>query len=224
MRYLTIVFILVSFSTSLYATDKRDLDDQLFKLRTKFELMQSKPDKRIPASVLRKAAGVILLDRIKAGFGFAYQGGSGVAMVKDAVSGQWGAPVFLSASQTSFGPQAGGRESFTVILVMDTNAVFRLGESSFDFGGEAGATAGNAGGGVESTVSSVPCQAVMVYSDSEGFYGGAAVRGGQLSPDSTADVAYYGQYLTPRQILFEKKGQPDSAAQALAQELRAPAR
>ena len=41
-----------------------------------------------PAETLRKAQGIILLDRTKAGFLFAYQGGGGVAMVKDAKQGQ----------------------------------------------------------------------------------------------------------------------------------------
>jgi lipid-binding SYLF domain-containing protein len=48
-----------------------------------FQAMQARPDKRVPAEVLGKARAIILLDRTKAGFVFAYQGGGGVAMVKD---------------------------------------------------------------------------------------------------------------------------------------------
>ena len=70
------------------AVDQADLDKRIRTLTTKFEEMQAKPDKRIPAENLRKAQGIILLDRTKAGFIFAYQGGGGLAMVKDAKSGQ----------------------------------------------------------------------------------------------------------------------------------------
>jgi lipid-binding SYLF domain-containing protein len=62
---------------SAHAADKADLDKRLFNLRTKFEALQAKPDKHIPAEVLRRPAGIVLLDRVKAGFGFAYQGGGG---------------------------------------------------------------------------------------------------------------------------------------------------
>jgi lipid-binding SYLF domain-containing protein len=41
------------------------------------------PDRRIPADVLSKACGIVLLDRTKAGFGFAYQGGGGKRARKD---------------------------------------------------------------------------------------------------------------------------------------------
>src|SRR3989442_4711498 len=43
----------------------------------KFVALQQKPDKRIPAETLRKARGIVLMERTKAGFLFAYQGGNG---------------------------------------------------------------------------------------------------------------------------------------------------
>ena len=60
---------------------------------------------------------------------------------------------------------------------------------------------------------------MMVYTDATGLYGGAAIKGGALSPDTDANVAYYGQSLTPREILFDKKGKPTEAATNLAQKL-----
>ena len=93
--------------------------------------MQAKPDKRIPAENLRKALGIILLDRTKAGFIFAYQGGGGLAMVKDAKSGRWSPPAFLTANEASLGVQIGGQQSFVVILLMNTNATHALTESSY---------------------------------------------------------------------------------------------
>ena len=60
---------------------------------------------------------------------------------------------------------------------------------------------------------------LMVYCDATGLYGGAAIKGGALAPDTDANVAYYGQYLTPSEILFGLKGKPTEAATNLAQRI-----
>ena len=65
---------------------------------------------------------------------------------------------------------------------------------------------------------------MLVYSDSTGLYGGAAIKGGSLSADTNANVAYYGQYLTPREILYDNKGKPSDAAMDLARKLAQPSK
>ena len=89
-------------------------------------------------------------------------------MVKDAKSGQWSPPAFVSANEASLGLQIGGQQAFVVILLMNTNATHALTESSFDFGGEASGTAGNSSGKAEGTVSSDNQAVVQVYSDCDG--------------------------------------------------------
>jgi len=219
MKLLLTVLLPFVLTAPAWAIDKSELDKRILKLTAKFEEMQSKPDKRIPAESLRKAQGIILLDRTKAGFIFAYQGGGGLAMVKDTKTGQWSPPAFVGASEASLGLQIGGQQSFVVLLLMNTNATHALTDSSFNFGGEASGTAGNASGKAEGTVSSDSQTLIQVYSDATGLYGGAALKGGAVSPDSAANVAYYGQGLSPKEILFDKKPKPSEAAIALAQKI-----
>lgn len=218
MKCLILVLLGLGLASQALALDKAELDQRLKRLTTKFEILQSKPDKRIPAEKLRKAQGIVLLDRTKAGFVFAYQGGGGVAMVKDAKSGKWSAPAFLRSNEGSLGLQVGGQQAFIAVLIMNTNTVRLLTESTFKFGGEASGTAGNASGAAEGTVGSDE-QLTVVYSDVEGFYGGVAVKGGAVSPDTDANVTYYGEALTPREILFENKVKPTEAAVKLAQKI-----
>jgi lipid-binding SYLF domain-containing protein len=206
----------LGFCGTVLAADRAELDRRLHKLTLKLQVLQAKPDKHIPAENLRKAQGIILLDRTKAGFLFAYQGGGGVAMVRDQGTGQWSPPAFLSASEASLGLQIGGQQTFFVILIMNTNTLGMLTESTFKFGGEARGTAGNSSAGAEGTLSSVE-PLVLVYTDSEGLYGGAAIKGGTLAPDTDANVVYYGQALTSKEILFENKVKPTPAATELAQ-------
>ena len=219
MKSLITTLLLFGLAAPAWAVDKAQLDKRIRTLTTKLEVMQSKPDKRIPADNLRKAQGVVLLDRTKAGFIFAYQGGGGVAMVKDAKSGSWSAPAFMRANEASLGFQIGGQQSFVVMLLMNTNATRALTDSSVNFGGEASGTAGNETGKAEETLPSDTQQLVLVYGDSTGLYGGVSIKGGDLSPDADANVAYYGQALTPKEILFDKTVKPSETATALAEKI-----
>ncbi len=219
MRIALTGILFLGVALSAQAVDKAALDTRIRTLTYKLEELQSKPAKRIPPENLRKAQGIILLDRTKAGFIFAYQGGAGVAMVKDAKTGTWSPPAFLKANEASLGFQVGGQQAFVVVLLMNTNATQALTQASFDFGGEASGTAGDSTAKAEGTVNSDIKPLIMVYTDTSGLYGGAAIKGGAVSPDTDANAAYYGEFLTPNQILFEKKGKPSDAAAALAKKL-----
>ena len=219
MRFLITVLLLLGLAAPARAVDKADLDKLIRRITTKFQIMQAKSDKRIPAEKLRDAKGIILMDRTKAGFLFAFESGGGLAMVKDAKSGSWSAPAFMRANEASLGLQIGGQQSFVVILLMNTNATHAVADSNINFGGEASGTAGNAAGKADGTVPSDTGQVVMVYSDSTGLYGGVSIKGGDLSPDTEANVTYYGQSLTPKEILFEQKVKPSDTATALAQQI-----
>ena len=199
--------------TPVLAASKAELDGAIHKATAKFAALQAKPDKAIPAETLRKAQGIVLLNRTKAGFIFAFQGGGGAALVKDPKSGKWSAPAFLKATEASLGFQIGGQQSFVVILLMTTNATRILTDGDIEFGGEARGTAGDTSAGVEGVVKTQP--SVLVYDDRKGLYGGAAVKGGALSVDDEANAAYYGQYAPLEDILFKNKFKPNEAAQEL---------
>jgi SH3 domain-containing YSC84-like protein 1 len=214
MKTILSFILLLGLVAPALAIDKAGLEDRIHKLTTKFESMQSKTGKQIPAETLRKAKGIVLLDRTKAGFIFAYQGGAGVAMVRDPKSGSWSAPAFLQATEASLGFQVGGQRSFFVILLMSDSAVKMLTDGNVSFGGEASGTAGTASDGVESAIHSTE-QLTLVYSDKSGLYGGAAIKGGALAPDTEANLAYHGEYLSAKEILQEGKGKPGDAAKRL---------
>jgi len=213
MKKLLLSLLVLGFIAPAFALTQQELDSQVMKLTAKFEAMQQKPGKGIPADTLAKAKGIILLDRTKAGFIFAYQGGSGVVMVKDD-SGNWSPPAFLSANEASLGLQIGGEQNFFVILLMNTNATAALMNPTIDFGGEARGTAGDKSKGREREFTSE--QAVIVYSDRSGLFGAAAIKGGSIGPDDNANVTYYNQAVSLKEILFDKKVTATQTATALA--------
>ena len=58
-----------------------------------------------------------------------------------------------------------------------------------------------------------------VYSDRSGLYGGAALKGGAITPDDEANRKYYGEYFTVHDILFHKKVKPTETAKEIAKKL-----
>ena len=175
--------------------------------------MQSRPDKSILPSLLRQARGIILLDRTKAGFLFAYQGGNGVALVRDPATQAWSPAAFVQANEASLGLQIGGEQNFYVILIMNDNVTHRLTETSVRIGGEAGGTAGDVSGGVAGNFSG---PGFIVYADHNGLFGGAAIKGDGIDPDRDANSIYYDHFVTMGDILFGRKVQPTDAAHDLA--------
>ena len=218
MKAAIITLTLLGIATSALAVDKATLDNRIRRLRMKFDEMQQKPDRSIPAETLRKAEGIILLDRTKAGFLFGFQGGGGVALVKDPRSREWGPAAFLSATEASLGFQVGAQRSFIVIVLMSTNATRMLTRHTFEFGGEARGTAGNASAGVDATLTSQE-QAMLVFGDRKGLYGGVDLKGGLLAADTVANRAYYEEALTLQDILFDQKVKASDATSELVQKI-----
>jgi len=212
--------MLLTLAGTALGVDRAELDNRVRTLTAKFAALQQDPGKRIPAETLGKAKGIVLLDRTKAGFLFAYQGGGGVAMVKDEKSDQWSPAAFLSANEASLGFQIGGQRSFIVMLFMDSNFPRWLTEQKVRFGGEARGTAGDSSAGVEGEAAPAE-SSVLVFDSRQGLYGGAAVRGGALASDTSANCAYYGQALTMSEILFDRKVKPTDAALSLADRISA---
>ena len=109
MKRMLIVVLLAGLVFPALGADKADLEKKLGLLSAKFEELQAKPDKAVPADNLKRACGVVMLYRVKGGLVFGYEGGSGVAMIRNGVSNRWSAPVFMKSNEGSFGAQIGGQ-------------------------------------------------------------------------------------------------------------------
>jgi lipid-binding SYLF domain-containing protein len=210
--------MLLSIASSALGVERVELDNRIRMLTAKFEALQQAPGKSIPAETLQKARGIVLLDRTKAGVLFAYQGGSGVAMVKDAKSAHWSPAAFLTANEASIGFQIGGQQSFIVMLFMETNFPNWLMEHNVRFGGEARGTAGDSTAGVEGEAAPKECP-VLIFDSREGLYGGVSVKGGSIAPDPDANSVYYGKPLTMSDILFGDKVKPTETTVGLVDKI-----
>jgi lipid-binding SYLF domain-containing protein len=215
MKKLILTTLLLGLVAAAFAAAKDELDDRVRKLMAKFDSLQANAEARIPAEQLKKATGVIIMERTKGGLVFGYENGFGIAMVR--TKGKWGAHSFMNSHEGSFGAQIGGKSTFCVILLMNDAARDRLIQSKVDFGGEASGTGGSASGGVKDDFSEGP--PVLVYGESKGLYGGATVKGGSVAADDKANQKYYGKFYSIKDILFERKVEPSETAVEFARKL-----
>ncbi len=209
--------LFLGLAATTFAQTKSELDDRVRKLMARFDSLQANAEARIPAAKLKKALGVVVMDRTKGGFVFGYEQGFGVAMVKN--KGEWSPFSFMESHEGSFGAQIGGKNTFCVILLMNSAARDRLTSSKVDFGGEAAGTGGSSSGGVGDNFTQEP--PMLVFGESKGLYGGATIKGGSVSADDKANQTYYGQFYAIKDILFEKKVKPSETAIDFAKKLEA---
>ncbi len=163
------------------------------------DTMQS-PHRAIPADIFHRAKGIVILNQVHVGFLFGVRGGWGIAMVKHA-NGQWSVPIFLSGGELSFGLQAGGKSVETVFLLMDETTTRMLFKPRFNLGLDAKAVAGPAAAEAESTTRNYDAQ-VLVYTNVKGFYAGATVKTGTVTPLTEATQQFYNTEYGLPEILF----------------------
>jgi lipid-binding SYLF domain-containing protein len=158
------------------------------------------PARAIPADVLHRAKGIVIVNQVHVGLLLGVKDGWGVALVKKA-NGQWSVPLFIKAGELSFGLQAGGKTVETVYVLMDDASTHLLFNSRFKFGLDAKAVAGPHSAEAERSTETFTAQ-VLVYSSVKGFYAGATVKTGAMSPLIEATQQFYNTEYGIPEILF----------------------
>ena len=215
MKRLLLLAVALSL-VSVAGADEIKRADYVSRLQTCEAILQDMmltPQHAIPADILRRAKGMVIISQVHVGFLFGVKAGWGVAMVKRS-SGQWSVPVFVSAGELSFGLQAGGKSIETVYLLMDDGATKLLFKPRFNFGLDAKAVAGPAAAEAEQMTKTFDAQ-VLVYTTVKGFYAGATVKTGTISPlTETTQQFYHTEYGLP-EILFSDWVTPAPEARPL---------
>lgn len=217
-RLLTIALLVTGLACSAWAESKNKLDARVRDLTDYFESVQKDPDKAVPAEVLRKAEGLVIMRTYKAGFVIGVAGGGGVAIVRNKQTGKWGPVGFVKGGEGSFGFQAGGQRSDVILVLMNSDGIKLLTDANLKLGVDVRATVGpkSAGDQANFKTDNTP---VLVYSDTRGVFGGAALETGGLFPDGGDNRSYYGEEYTMSEILVGGKVQPTEAATLLAQKI-----
>ena len=135
-------------------------------------------------------------------------GGSGVLIVRDEKTGQWGDPVFYNIGSASLGLQIGADVSEMVLLVRTKKGLEEFYTNDFKLGANAGMAVGPVGAGM--SVQGIAAD-IISYARQKGAFVGMAVDGAFVSISNESNEAYYGKPVRPTDIIVKKEiGNPKS--------------
>jgi SH3 domain-containing YSC84-like protein 1 len=175
---------------------------------------QRDPRTAIPAGVLAKAKGLVIVNQFKAGLIFGVKGGHGVIMVKQP-SGRWSLPVLITAGETSFGLQIGANDVETIYVLTDDQAARYLFKGRFRLGVDAKAVIGPKAAEANNPEYKVIDAPVLVYSKTAGLFAGATVKAGYVSRNDDDNYTLYNTRYTLPELLYSTWVQPPAEVQPL---------
>jgi lipid-binding SYLF domain-containing protein len=155
---------------------------------------------------LDRAEGVLIFPQvIKGGFIWGGSGGSGVLLVRDEKTGNWGEPAFYTLGSVTFGLQIGGEASEVVILAMTRKAIESLLSSSFKLGGDVSIALGPIGTGAKANADIPKINADFIaFAKGKGLYAGLNLEGTVVAVRDSLNQAYYGKDVRPSDIIVKQ--------------------
>lgn len=179
---------------------------------TLWELLQEDGYASLP-DLLERARGVLIVPQLfKAGFIIGGEAGRGVLLAQDLSAGSWSNPAFFDVGSASLGLQVGVSETQLVLVVMTDRGLESLLSDRINVGADASVAAGPVGAAAKAATTSTELDAdIYAYGTSEGLFAGVAIEGGLLVPDEDANLAFYGEALTTREIVQAGLGANDEA-------------
>jgi lipid-binding SYLF domain-containing protein len=196
--------------------DRTKLDVEIRQSGDLLDLLQSDPNKAIPAQVLAKAEGIVIMREYKAGFVFGVKGGGGVALIRDPKTGSWTPPAFVNSGEGSFGWQIGGEKTDTVMLLMDQAGMGVLEGGGLKVGVDVSASAGPVSGGGQANFDNIK-EPVLVYATSKGLFAGASIQGGGVAAAKKDNLFYYG--MSMRDVHLSGRAKMSAAGQGLVDKI-----
>jgi lipid-binding SYLF domain-containing protein len=197
------------------ADEAADARETVDKARQTIEDFKADPDMGWFRDNLPDAKAVMVVPvLIKAGFIFGGSGGHGVVLWRDDASGRWSYPSFTFMGSVTFGLQIGGEAAQVVLMIRSDRGRRALLAREFKLGGDVSVAAGPTGAGAQ-----IATADVLAFSRTKGLFGGLTVEGAVIEPKKKWNEAYYGQAVSPEQVLIEQRvGNPqaDPLRQAIA--------
>lgn len=167
----------------------------------KFLASQDRPMERF-RQLLPRAEGIVILPGVvKGGFIVGAEGGNGVLLAKDA-SGAWGQPAFYLMAAGSVGLQAGAQVGDMILLVFSRDAVGSIITHQGKLSADLGLTIGTVGAGVEAATTTNIGADVLAFTQGIGVFAGGALEAAALIRRSDLNTAFYGQPVTPADIVL----------------------
>ena len=213
MKIIPILLALSVLATPLSALAVSSMEERIEKTIDVLEEYGKAQGDSIPREVFHEAKGLVVMWVIKAGFLIAGEGGDGLVVTRKGK--KWSYPTAISAAGAGVGFQAGGSSQDYVLLLNTEEAVEQFSKKgNYTSSAEVEGTAGPTGRELSAGVATVNAP-VYTYSFTKGLFGGVSLSGlGYGSADDTNEN-FYGERLTPREILDGKVKKTPEAVKRL---------
>jgi len=166
-----------------------------------FEEFTQIPEQGIPPRILKDAYGIAILPGvIKVGFTVGGRFGKGVLMVRQE-DGNWSNPAFVSLGGGSLGLQIGAQSTDIVLVFRDRRSIDNIFDGKLTLGGDASVAAGPVGRQSSAATDQRLAAEIFSYSRNRGLFAGVALDGSWLGMDKKSNEAYYGNGMSPEEIL-----------------------
>lgn len=164
-------------------------------------------DNSIPRSILEKAEGIAVFPSLlKGGLVVGGQHGRGVLSVRDAKSGTWSAPGFLTINGGSIGAQIGAQAIDLILVVNNRRGLEQLVSNQFKLGADASVAAGPVGRDASAATDIQMRAQILSYSRTRGLFAGVTLNGSTIRQDRDANERFYGTAYRTSQIVFDRLG------------------
>ena len=170
----------------------------------------SDTNNREARKLLKNAKGVMVCPRVfKAGFILGGEGGACVLTGRNDAG--WSSPAFYGLGSGSVGFQIGVQDSQIIFLLLTDKGIRALMDSQFKFGGDASVAVATIGAGVQGSTTTALRADIVAFAQTRGLFAGLSLEGTLLSQRSEWNQIYYGQALSPQQVVLNGQGQNPGA-------------
>jgi len=169
-------------------------------------------DRYIPVNFLKRAQGIAFLTVIKAGLLITAKMGTGIVIAK-LDDGSWSAPSAIGTAGIGGGLEGGGELIEFMIIMGSKNAVKVFHRTQVNVGGGLSVAVGPYGRDAlaQAAASRGGFNANYSYSHSRGLFAGISLHGAVITARTETNANFYGQKLTPEEILSGAVPHPRAA-------------
>ena len=220
VRTLTVGFALGVLSVGLTpaqaADDKMEADQLVERARLVIDTFAAEPKHGSFREHVQTAKALLVVpESLRGAFIFGAQGGNGVVLARDAKTGRWLGPTFVTLGGANAGFQAGADTSEVIFVAMTDRGMTKLLSGTFKLGGDASVAAGPLSLGVGGATAETSGD-ILVYGNSKGLYAGFSLDGSVVTVRDSLNRAFYGKDVSTTDVLVRGTTENPKAEPLLA--------
>lgn len=201
-----VAMVLLAFPTTGLADTGKDARERLNNSVAVFSEILNIPEQGIPADLLKKAQGIIIIPHMVKG-AFIVGASRGKGIVVRRLKGSWSNPAFVTITGGSVGFQIGGEATDLIMLISSERGFQALMDDNFKFGANASVAAGPVGRHAAAATDAKLLADILSYSRSKGAFAGVSLDGAGLTQDKDANEAFYGKAIDLQQVTTARSKQ-----------------